>query len=152
MRRSSGISRRGRAALTVGVLAVLVGGVLGGCTSPRNALGASSSPCFRALPTAHAAVHGHGQLLGVQYLTIGSIDKGLKHTDQFVALLDSLAPAGNEVCLVGYQNDYLASAVEHPWPPGRLQAKYALVLVDLHGERVLATLLLERAPIRLSRI
>ena len=42
---------------------------IGGCAAPRNTLGTSASPCFRALPTAQAAVHHQGHFVGVRRMS-----------------------------------------------------------------------------------
>ena len=43
------------------------------CAAPRNTLGTSASPCFRALPTAKAAVHNHGRFVGVRRVSRPSL-------------------------------------------------------------------------------
>jgi hypothetical protein len=61
-----------RRAVAVAALAAI--GVTA-CSVPRNALGTSATPCFRALPPAEAAVHRKGRLVGVRRVTTASLRK-----------------------------------------------------------------------------
>ena len=75
MRRRHALSKGGMRRVLVGaVLLVAVGAA--GCTSARNALGPSESPCFRAIPLARAAVNDKGKFSGVRYVTAQRLQRG----------------------------------------------------------------------------
>lgn len=157
MRRSGRSARRPAARrwplVPIALALALSGAGLSACTTPKNALGTTSSPCFRALPVAHQAVNGSGTLLGVRYLTAKTIDADLQRTNQREALVAPvLAGVKYPVCTVGYEGHFVASRLPKPWPPGRDRSRYVLVLVDLHHDTLLAVVLLVRLPLRLSKI
>ena len=118
--------------------AVTIAGVLiAGCAAPRNALGTAASPCFRALPTATAAVHHQGRFVGVR--RVGR--------DRARELFHVEPPPGKEFCLVGFSGAYRSDNVDHAAGAGT--GKYAAVLVTLRGTTALRTFLVDRLPTHL---
>jgi len=112
-----------------------------GCAAPRNTLGTASSTCFRALPTAKAAVHHRGKLVGVRRLGRDSVTR-------------ILPPVGivrpRNVCVIGFRGPYRSSEVDAPGtsPSGR----YALVVVTHRGTTLLKTVLVDHLPLRLGHL
>ena len=133
---------------------VLCAGLLAaGCTSPRNALGTRESSCFKALPVASGAVHDLGHFAGVRYLT----------ADVLARALASLRPPEKGVpprarrrrsgiCVVAFSGRFDASTVVDGRPPGIVGGEVALVVVRARDERLLATIVLTKAPLRLTRL
>jgi hypothetical protein len=146
-------SRRVWRALLPAVVALTLAATLSGCTSPspKSAIGPSASQCFRALPTALAAVGHRGHFLGVRLLTLKVVDLSLRHHHD-AELPKSLAAGATMLCVVGYQGLFVAKSVELPWPRGRESADDALVLVTLAKGRVLAVVLLKKTPLHIARI
>jgi hypothetical protein len=107
------------------------------CAAPRNTLGTSASPCFRALPTARTAVHQQGRFVGVRRVT-GRRLRELFHTTP---------PAGREFCVVGFSGPFRPDQVDHA--VGTSSGKYAVVVVTLRGTSALQTFLVDRLPTRL---
>ena len=120
------------------VVCVLGLAVLGACAAPRQTLGTSSSPCFRSLPTAKAAVHDSGRLVGVRRVS---------RTTLLRAFPNAQLPAGKDFCVVGFSDDYRNDKVDHP--AGAPIGKYAVVLVTMRGTTALQTFLTDRIPIHL---
>jgi hypothetical protein len=144
-------SRVWRALLPVVVVMTLFGAVLSGCTSAKSAIGPSASPCFRTLPTAGAAVGHRGHFLGVRLLSMKVVDLDLRHHHD-AELPKSRAVAATLLCVVGYQGPFQAKSVESPLPRGRTSGNFALVLVDLARDHVIAVVLLSKAPLHIGRI
>jgi hypothetical protein len=142
-----------RAFLPAVVVLTLVAATLSGCTSPspKSAIGPSSSPCFRTLPTALAAVGHRGHFLGVRLLSMKVVDLSLRHHHE-AELPNSRAGGATMLCVVGYQGPFVAKKVELPWPQGRRSADDALVLINLANGRVVAVVLLKKTPLHISRI
>ena len=59
------------------VASVLSAAVFGACAAPRQTLGTRNSACFRSLPTAKAAVHDSGRLIGVRRVSRDTLLKDL---------------------------------------------------------------------------
>jgi hypothetical protein len=135
------------------VAVALVAATLSACSSPspKSAIGPSASPCFRTLPTALAAVGHRGQFLGVRLLSVKVVDDDLRRHHQ-AALPASRTSAATLVCVVGYHGPFQARSVTSPWPRGRTTGTDALVLVVLSNGRVVAVVLLARAPLHIGRI
>jgi hypothetical protein len=112
--------------------------VVAACAAPRNTLGTRSSPCFRALPTARAAVHRPGRFVGVRRVSRAVVLKAFPQADP---------PVGREFCVVGFSGSYRAADVDHP--AGAPTARYAVVIVTMRGTTAVRTVLVERLPIRL---
>jgi hypothetical protein len=149
----TGFARASRSVASVVVALTLVAVALAGCSSPspKSAIGPSASPCFRTLPTALAAVGNRGQFLGVRLLSVKVIDVDLRHHHQ-PELPKSQASAGTLLCVFGYHGPFQAKSVKSPWPKGRTSGTDALVLVKLTTGRVIAVVLLPKAPLHIGRI
>jgi hypothetical protein len=146
--------RRARARRLFGT-AALVGSsmlLLSGCTSPRNALGTPIGRCFKVLPAARLAVDGRGRFTGVRYVTVADFAKVLH---QRHPLLIDTKLAGSKlataVCVVAYVGDYSAGQVKDGVPAGAT-GHFALVVVRSNDAKVIATVVLKRAPLRLSKV
>jgi len=137
----------------VAALVVTVAVALGGCTSPRNALGTSTSRCYRALPVARDAVHDEGRFAGVRYLTIAALAHALASTRPSVVDVPVHDErSGAAVCVVAYFGRFSASSVERGWTVDARTGRLALVVVRARDERLVATVVLERAPLRFRRL
>ena len=123
--------RRAAAVVVASLLA------LSACAAPRNTLGTADSPCFRALPTAKAAVHHQGRLVGVRKVS----------RRRLATLFPVEPPSGNEFCLVAFSGSFRPDQVERPAlrDPGR----YAAVVVTLRGTQALQTFLVDQLPMHL---
>ena len=117
---------------------VVASAVLAACAAPRQTLGTRSSPCFRSLPAANAAVHHSGRLVGVRRVS----RETLLH-----AFPSAQLPPGREFCVVGFSDDYRTDKVDHPG--GAPVGKYAVVVVNMRGTSVVQTFLVDRVPLRL---
>jgi hypothetical protein len=137
------------AGLAVAPLLALV--LLGGCTSPRNALGTNSSPCFRALAVAKSAVHGVGHFDGVRYLSVSAFLGAIRHAEPASTMPAGLRGTKDPVCVVNYRGSFSSSRVAKGWPVGR-SGHYAVVAVDAKTDDLLGTLVLRRSPVRFSRL
>jgi len=124
-----------RRVAAVGLAAVLA---LGACAAPRNTLGTRSSACFRSLPTARAAVHHEGHLLGVRRVSRGTALRAFPQAD---------LPPGRDFCVVGFSGQYKAEHVDHP--AGAAEGRNAVVIVTMRGTTVVRTFLVDRLPLRL---
>ena len=120
------------------VASVLSAAVFGGCAAPRQTLGTRNSACFRSLPTANAAVHQNGRLVGVRRVSRDTLLKDFPNAQ---------LSAGKEFCIVGFSDDYRNDKVDHP--AGAATGKYAVVIVNMRGTTVLHTFLVEHIPFRL---
>ena len=117
---------------------VLTAAALAGCAAPRQTLGTPSSACFRSLPTAKAAVHQQGRLVGVRRISRAHLLR---------AFPQAALPPGKEFCVVGFSDDFHQDQVDKP--AGAPAAKNAVVVVDLRGTSVIQTWLADRVPFRL---
>src|SRR5436305_2099962 len=117
---------------------VIGAAVLAGCAAPRQSLGTRSSPCFRSLPTAKAAVHHEGRLVGVRRLSRATVQR---------AFPTAQLPPGRDFCVVGFSDEYHAEKVDHA--AGAPTGKYAAVIVTMRGTTVVQTYLVDRIPFRL---
>jgi len=121
------------------IAACAIGGaVMAGCAAPRQSLGTRSSPCFRSLPTARAAVHDNGRLVGVRRVDRSTVMR---------AFPGATLPTARDFCVVGYSDDYRTEKVDKP--AGAPVGKYAAVIVTMRGTRVVQTFLVDRIPFRL---
>ena len=120
------------------VAAVVTVALTGACAAPRNTLGTAASPCFRALPTARAAVHNHGRFLGVRRIGRRGFTKAF-HTDP---------PPGREFCAVGFSGPYRPGEVDRA--PAGAAGHYAVITVTMRGTTVLRSFVVDRLPLRLG--
>jgi hypothetical protein len=111
------------------------------CAAPRNTLGTASSTCFRALPTAKAAVHNRGKLLGVRRMRRETVV-------QVLPSVGSVRP--RDVCVVGFRGPYQSGEVDAPGPSP--SGRYALVVVSHRGTTLLKTVLVDRLPLHLGHL
>lgn len=139
--------RRGLALLTVALAGAVA---LGGCTSPRNVLGSSASPCYRSVAVARLALHREGRFSGVRSVTGRSLAPVLAGYDPTVAR--HAFQVRTALCLVAYRGTYAAAGLDALLRPGPARGHLAVVVVDQRDDRVVATLLLDRPPPSLARI
>jgi len=124
---------------------------LGGCTPPRNALGTSSSQCFRALAVAPAAVHHRGRFAGVRYLSAASLAKAVEASaGRGYGLPRAIEANTAAVCVVRYRGSFEASGLTEEWPPGRKQGTVAAVVLVAKSDKLLATVLIDRQSVRFA--
>jgi hypothetical protein len=141
---SVGTGVRRRVAI-VSFAAVLLATTLTGCTSARSGLGTSASSCYLALPTADQAVHGHGHFLGVKLFTVGS----LRHTaPHLYSVLHQENASAQHVCAVGYSGQFSSKSVKNP--RGKASGHLAVVVSTSPGNRLLATVIFTRIPLRFT--
>jgi hypothetical protein len=119
----------------VAAACIVVGCAVAGCAAPRQTLGTRSNACFRSLPTAKAAVHEQGRLLGVRRITRAHLLQDLPQ---------ATLPAGKEFCVVGFSDDFHRDKVDNA--AGAAAAKDAVVIVTLRGTAVVQTWLVDRLP------
>ncbi|MDA8359306.1 MAG: hypothetical protein M0Z95_24065 [Actinomycetota bacterium] len=130
------------AGVVAGIL--VAASLLAGCTSVRNDLGTSSSVCYGALPAATQALHGQGRLDGVRLAAVSSLRRSAPHL--YRAALAYGSHDVTRVCLVAFTGTFHSGDVDRPigHPAGHI----AVVELEYPGNRVVATLLVTRAPIR----
>lgn len=142
MRRGSG---RFAATVAAGVVSAAA---LAGCVSPRNALGTTSNPCFRAVPVASTAVHHRGKLAGIRLV-------GTKELGRYPHILDLLTSrVGNrfrQVCVISFHGAFRLDAVQRPAGRGPTSGvgPVAIVVVSSPQNRLIATFVTEREPLPL---
>jgi hypothetical protein len=129
-------------ASVTGVLMVMS---LAGCTSARSSLGTSDSSCYLALPTANQAIHGHGHFLGVKLFTVGSLHHAAPHL--YAVLPDDISST-QHVCAVAYTGHFSGGGVKDP--RGQASGRLAVVISTSPGNRLLATVIFSRIPLRFS--
>ena len=112
--------------------------LLGGCSSVRNALGTTNSPCYIALPAAEGAVHGKGHLGGVRLASVTSLPS---FSTLHRAATEPEANA-RRVCLVAFNGNFRSSKVSRPL--GLARGKLAIVVLRYPDGKVLATVILKR--------
>ena len=137
------------------VLVLSAAATLAGCTSARNVLGPSASPCFRALPAAASAVGARAHFAGVRdgrlrdlLVVVQRRRAGAAPVSPPDALEDS---SSTQVCLVAYRPPISADAASARWKPWPGRIRFAVVVVGEQNLRVVATILLDRAPLRFAR-
>ena len=119
----------------VAVALVLAAAALPGCAAPRQTLGTRTSECFRSLPTANAAVHQQGHLVGVRRISRAHLLR---------AFPQAALPPDKEFCAVAFSNDFHQDQVE--MAAGAPTGKYAVVIVTLRGTSVVQTRLTDHLP------
>lgn len=132
-------------------LALASAGVSAGCVSPRNVLGTTSSPCFRAVPVASEAVRDNGRLAGVRLFGSKTIDG----YPRLRAVLDQRAGRHvTSVCVVSFHGQFRLDQVQDPIgrAPAGGTGRVALVLVSDPQNKLLGTLVLTREPLPLRHV
>lgn len=126
---------------------------LGGCTAPRDALGTPTSRCFKVLPEARTAMHGKGRFTGVRYVTMASLARAIeRYAPRAVDVPIGAARSAAAVCVVAYSGSFESAKLARGWPSDASSGSLALVVIRANNARVLATVVLARAPIRLTRL
>jgi hypothetical protein len=89
-------------------------------------------------------VHHHGRLLGADLIAV----EALRHREPvlYSAVTAAPGPRVRRICLVAFSGVYTSAAVEHP--AGRPRGRLAVVAVEYPHSRLLATVLVFRAPVR----
>jgi hypothetical protein len=133
-------ARRGAAWLLAASLALA-----SACTAGHSSLGTSASPCFKALPLAKDAVHNRGSLIGVRRVPARSLGRTPLRE------LPSLQRLGSTpVCLVAFRGPYPPGGVDHALH--RRGGRFAVVIVNERGDRVLASFVFDRIPFRFRHL
>ena len=140
-----------RRMLVAALLAVLGTAGLSGCTSARNTLGTNSSPCFRALALAADTVHDRGVFTGVRLVSVSTLVRS-RHLAGVLKSRSS-TPLHN-VCLVSYRGTFRPDQVKRPagTVPSSGVGHFAVVVVSTPQNVVLATIVLEREPVRFRHL
>ncbi|HUE06761.1 MAG TPA: hypothetical protein VMP41_05005 [Acidimicrobiales bacterium] len=124
---------------------VLIASLAAGCSSARVGLGTTDESCYLALPTAAKAVGGHGHLEGIRKYTVSGL-KGI--APRLYGFLVTQAPKTQAVCLAGYNGTFTKAMVMKP--QGHAAGKLAVVVVTSPGNKLLATVLLAKLPVRFA--
>jgi hypothetical protein len=117
--------------------------VFAGCTSARSDLGTTDESCYLALPTASQAVGGHGHLSGIRKYRVEDMKNVAPRLYDYIA---DQAPRTQVICLAGYTGHFTKAMVEKPI--GRPTGTLAVVVVTSPHNKVLATLILKKLPVR----
>ncbi len=120
---------------------------LTGCTSARNTLGTSASPCFEALAVAEDAVHGRGTFAGVRAMSLDAFGQDIALRAELAARFGKKV---NGICVVSYRGLFRLRQVERPLgppPPGGV-GHYAIVIVSKPQNRLLGTVVRLSQPLR----
>lgn len=151
-RSDSVATRRPRiAGIAVALLAATA--ALGGCTSPRNTLGTTTSPCFRALAAATNAVHGEGHFNGVRSTTLGAIASAFERAKPSV--VDVTVPVASphtRVCVVAFRGNFETAKIASGWAVDAKRGTLAVVIVRLRDTKVLDTLVVAKPPLSFGRV
>jgi hypothetical protein len=132
---------RVRALAAVAALTVALGLGAAACSSARSELGTTNGPCFIALPTAKAAVHSRGHLIGVRLVTWGQ----LHSTAPYRALAKLSVARPQRLCLVAFGGRFNHVNVERPVGKHR-HGVLAIVVVRYPQNRLLATVVVRHSP------
>ncbi len=131
------------------VAAALVAGLilLGACGTPRPSLSNGSvSACYRAIPTARAAIHdSHATLIGVHRVPADRVRGQLSPAAQTTLAADN----DTTVCTVAFKGTFAPGQVDLA-PPAQ-QGRYALVLVSSRHLHLVASVVLDELPHSLGK-
>lgn len=135
----------------VAVTLAVAAGAVTGCTAARNTLGTSSSPCFRALPVAAAAVHRRGAFVGVRLVSSSELSK-LNHLRRDIEARSRTTV--KSICVVGYKGSFRRAQVQRPAGPvpDAGVGHFAVVVVSFPQNELLATVVLVKEPLRLRHL
>jgi hypothetical protein len=116
---------------------VLLALLASACASPRNALGAGSTACFKVIPVAVREVNHIGRLVGVREVNASKL---AKRRPEFARL------GSHNVCLFAFQGTYRPGDVPgaSPPPPGR----FAVVAVNPSDGTMVGAFVLAQLPFR----
>ena len=134
---------RGPAVATVAVFAL----VLGSCGTARPGVSNGSvSACYRAIPTARAALrNGHANLVGVHRVPADSVRSDLPPNAQTMLAADQ----DTTVCALSFRGMFMPGQVNMAPPNER--GRYAVVLVTSRRLHLLASVVLDRLPTSLGK-
>jgi hypothetical protein len=128
---------------TVAVLALMLGSC--GTAHPGISNG-SVSACYRAIPTARAALgNGHANLVGVHRIPADSVRAHLPPSAQSMLAADE----DTTVCALSFRGQFMPGQVNMA-PPNQ-KGRYAIVLVTSRHLRLLATVVLDQLPASLGK-
>jgi hypothetical protein len=124
--------------------ALLLAGVMSGCTSARSSLGTTDSACYESLPTAAQAVMGHGHFVGIHLFTKTQLTKMAPRLVDDLA--DKFKTTATRVCVAAYEGTFTSADVAKPL--GHASGKLAVVVVNAANHQLLGTDIIKRAPLR----
>jgi hypothetical protein len=121
--------------------------VLGSCGTTRPGISNGSvSACYRAIPTARAALrNNHASLVGVHRVPADSVRGKLPPTARTVLAGDN----DTTVCALSFRGNFLPGQVNLA-PPDEA-GRYAVVLVTSRHLRLLASAVLDQLPPALGK-
>jgi hypothetical protein len=121
--------------------------ILGSCGTARPGISNGSvSACYRAIPTARAALHSsHAILVGVHRVPADAVKGRLPTTAQTVLRGDN----DTTVCAVSFRDNFMPGQVDLA-PPDQ-QGRYAVVLVTSRHLHLLASAVVDHLPRSLGK-
>ena len=142
--------RRRPRLLTAAALALVV--VLpAGCTSVKNGLGPRESICFSVIPTARAEVGKGPYFAGVRYVGPTTIVRAIERVHHHKVMPPSPLlgrDAHHADCMVAFRSHrFRGRLMAHAWRPGEGPYHFVIVVVRLRTHRILAVIVLHKAPI-----
>jgi hypothetical protein len=132
--------------LAAAATAALVGLAAASCSTHPVITNGSVTGCYRAIPTARAAVHSsRASVVGVHRVAADALKGTLPPAAQMVLTGDN----DTSVCAVAFKGSFRPGevALANPGEKGR----YALVLVTSRHLRLLASVVLDRLPHSLGK-
>ena len=143
------IRRAGRAPgfLAVAVAGLMCATLLGSCGTPHPRISNGSvSACYRAIPTARAAIRNtHASVVGIHRVPADSVKGDLPPTAQTVLVGDN----DTTVCAVSFKGTFMPGQVAMA-PPNE-SGRYAVVLVTSRHLHLLASVLVDQLPRSLGK-
>jgi hypothetical protein len=134
----------------LGAAAAVAALALVGCQKVTPVVTASVSPCFRALPQAHAALDGQGKFVDVARIRGGAVSEFPRLPTTTLLPAESpaapttLAPGRRDVCLVAYSGPFDPSRIEHL--VRQVGTHYAIVVVGVTSRQVRGVVLTDTLP------
>ena len=121
--------------------------LLGSCGTPHPGISNGSvSACYRAIPTARAALRNtHASVVGVHRVPADSVKGELPPAAQTVLVGDN----DTTVCAVSFKGTFMPGQVV--MAPMNERGRYAVVLVTSRHLHLLASVLLDRLPRALGK-
>jgi hypothetical protein len=121
--------------------------VLGSCSTARPGISNGSvSACYRAIPTARAALrNGHASLVGVHRIPADSVRGELPPNAQTMLAADD----DTTVCALSFRGMFMPGQVDMAQP--NQKGRYAIVLVTSRRLRLLASVVLDQLPPSLGK-
>jgi hypothetical protein len=138
---------RARRLLVIALPLVVGAAVIAGCGAPRPGVSNGSvSACYRAIPTAKAAVHdSHATMIGVHRV---AADKLRSHLP-IPAQAELASEDDSELCAVAFKGNFASGQVD--LAPSSEQGPYAVVLVSSHNSRLVGSAVLAHLPRSLGK-